>query len=125
VFQFKVSKVGAHAHWPPANLPTNQPKLASSSKHAWKTFSRPNRIFSAGATLGKKEKKKAQKKKQNSKTLNPQPVESFFILCYTEKTGGLQHCQMPDPNLPKRQRQTGLDAKGVTPELLRLKFYCS
>jgi hypothetical protein len=37
----------------------------------------------------------------------------------------LQHHQMPAPNMPRRGRQTGLDAKGVTPELLRLKFYCS
>jgi hypothetical protein len=29
------------------------------------------------------------------------------------------------PNLPRKHRQTELDAKGVTPELLRLKFYCS
>jgi hypothetical protein len=39
-------------------------------------------------------------------------------------TGGLQHHQMPAPNLPRRNRQTGLDAKVVTPELLRLKLYC-
>jgi hypothetical protein len=37
-------------------------------------------------------------------------------------TRGLQPHQMPAPNLPRRRRQTGLDAKGVTPELLRLKF---
>jgi hypothetical protein len=29
------------------------------------------------------------------------------------------------PNLPKRHRQTGLDAKGVTSEQGRLQFYCS
>jgi hypothetical protein len=29
------------------------------------------------------------------------------------------------PNLPKRHTQTGLDAKGVTSEQLRLQFYCS
>jgi hypothetical protein len=40
-------------------------------------------------------------------------------------TGGLQHCQIPAPNLPRRCRQTGLKAKGATPELVRLKFYCS
>jgi phosphotransferase system glucose/maltose/N-acetylglucosamine-specific IIC component len=53
--------------------------------------------------------------------------------CYTEKTGGLQHRQMQSPNLPGRprqtgekiSRQTGLDPKGVTPELQRLKFYGS
>jgi hypothetical protein len=40
-------------------------------------------------------------------------------------TGGHQHHQTPAPNLPRRHRQTGQDTKGVTPELLRLKFYCS
>jgi hypothetical protein len=40
-------------------------------------------------------------------------------------TGGLQHHQTLAPKLPRRHRQTGLDAKRVTPELLRLKFYCS
>jgi hypothetical protein len=59
---------------------------------------------------------KKPKKKQNSETLNPQPVKSFSTPLYTEKTGGLQHLQMPALNLPRRCRQTGLDAKGVTPE---------
>jgi hypothetical protein len=40
-------------------------------------------------------------------------------------TGGLQHHQTLYLNLPRRCRQTGLDAQGVTPELLSLKFYCS
>jgi hypothetical protein len=40
-------------------------------------------------------------------------------------TGGFKHYQTPAQNLPKRCRQTRLDAKRVTPELLRLKFYCS
>jgi hypothetical protein len=40
------------------------------------------------------------------------------------------HRKAPGPlgassNLPRRCRQTGLDAKGVIPELLRLKFYRS
>jgi hypothetical protein len=39
--------------------------------------------------------------------------------------GGLQYHQMPAPNLPRRCRQTGLYAKGITLEQLRLKFYCS
>jgi hypothetical protein len=54
-------------------------------------FGRPSadqtQYFPAGATLAKKKKKK--KKKQNSKTLNPQPVKSFSMPHYTEKTGGL------------------------------------
>jgi hypothetical protein len=44
---------------------------------------------------------------------------------YSEKTGGLPQCQTLVPNLHKRHRQTGLDAEGVTPELLRLKLYWS
>jgi hypothetical protein len=40
--------------------------------------------------LGKKKKKK----KQNSKTLNRYPIKSFSTLRYTEKIGGLKHCQM-------------------------------
>jgi hypothetical protein len=40
-------------------------------------------------------------------------------------TEGLQHHQMPAPNLPRKRRQTGPDAEGVTPEVLRLKFYSS
>jgi hypothetical protein len=28
------------------------------------------------------------------------------------------------PNLLRRCRQAGLDAEGVTPELIKLKFYC-
>jgi hypothetical protein len=40
-------------------------------------------------------------------------------------TGGVQHHQMQAPNWPRRHRQTGLDAKGIAPELLRLKLYCS
>jgi hypothetical protein len=52
-------------------------------------------------------------------------VKSFSKPCYTEKTGGLQYHRMLAPNLPRRGTQTGLDAKGVTPELLRLKLHCS
>jgi hypothetical protein len=40
-------------------------------------------------------------------------------------TGGLHYHQTLAPGLPRRHRQRGLDAKGVTPELLRLKFYFS
>jgi hypothetical protein len=52
--------------------------------------------FPAGATFVKKKKKK-KNKKQNSETLNPQPIKSFSMLCYTENTGGLQHHQMLAP----------------------------
>jgi hypothetical protein len=84
--------------------------------------------FPAGAILGKK--KNEETKLQNPE---PQPLKGFSMQCYTEETGGLQHYQMPAPNLVGRcrptgeqiSRQTGLDAEGVTPELLILKFYCS
>jgi hypothetical protein len=75
--------------------------------------------------------KKKKKKKQNSETLNPQPIKSFSTPHYLRKQEG---SSTPDAsssttdagsNLPRRRRQTELDAKGVTPELLTLKFYCS
>jgi hypothetical protein len=69
--------------------------------------------------------KETKRKKQNSKTLNPQSVESFSMPHYTEKTGRLQHLQTLAQILPMKCRQTGLNAEGATPELLRLKFYCS
>jgi hypothetical protein len=45
-----------------------------------------------------------KKKKQNSETLNPQPIKSFSTPHYTEKTGGLQHHQTPAPNLLRRHK---------------------
>jgi hypothetical protein len=89
---------------------------------AWETFSRPNRILSCWSHTWQKKNKK---KKPNSETLNPQPVQSFSMPHYTEKTGGLPHHQMLAPNLLRKLRQTGLDAEGAAPELLRLKFCCS
>jgi hypothetical protein len=50
---------------------------------------------------------KTTKKTQNSNTLNPQPVQSFSMPHYTEKTGGLLCHQMLDPNLLERHRPTG------------------
>jgi hypothetical protein len=105
-------------YWPPAPKVLERP----SADHT--------EYFPAGATPGKKTNKK---KKQNSKTLNPTPIKSFSMPRYIEKTGGLPHCQMPATNLLRRCRKTGkqisrrkgLDAKGETPEQLRLKFYCS
>jgi hypothetical protein len=32
---------------------------------------------------------------------------------------------LPAPNLHRRHKQTRLDARGVTPEWLSLKFYCA
>jgi hypothetical protein len=69
--------------------------------------------------------KKNRKEEKNFKTLNPQPVKSFSMPCYTEKTKGIHHCQMLAPKQPRRCIQTALDAKGVTPELQKLKFYYS
>jgi hypothetical protein len=42
-----------------------------------------------------------KKKQEESKlhTLNLHPIQSFSIPCYTEKTGGLPHCQSPASNL--------------------------
>jgi hypothetical protein len=72
---------------------------------------------------------------KNRQTTTPMPLLGHRLpgLCPTgppgchslPTTGGLQHHQTPAPNLPRRHKQTGLDTKGVTPELLRLKFYCS
>jgi hypothetical protein len=103
--------------------------LSCSSNMLWRPSGDQTECFLAGATLGKKKKKK----KQNSETLNPQPVKSFSKPHYTEKIGGIQHCQTLALNLLGRcrptgeqiSRQTGLDARGVTPEQVRLKFYCS
>jgi hypothetical protein len=76
-----------------------------------------------------------KKEKEVTKLQNPElpATKSFSMPPYTEKTGGLQHHKTLAPNLLGRRRPTGeqiirqpgLDAKGVTPELLRLKFYCS
>jgi hypothetical protein len=48
--------------------------------------------------------KKKHKKNQNLNTLNPQPLQSFPMRGYTEKTGGLLCCQTPAPNLLGRHR---------------------
>jgi hypothetical protein len=69
--------------------------------------------------------KKKKMKKQNTETLNPQPIKFFSNAHYTEKPGEFHHWEMPTPNLSRICCQTGLDAKVVTPDLLRLKFYCS
>jgi hypothetical protein len=45
------------------------------------------------------EMQKITKKKQNSDTLNPQPIQSFSTPHYIEKPGELLHCQTPAPNL--------------------------
>jgi hypothetical protein len=50
---------------------------------------------------------KNTKKKQNSNTLNPQPIQNFSMPHYTEKTGGLPYHQMPAPNLLGKHRPTG------------------
>jgi hypothetical protein len=50
---------------------------------------------------------KTTKNKQNSDTPNSQPAQSFSIPRYTEKPGGLLHCQKLTPNLLERHRPTG------------------
>jgi hypothetical protein len=52
-------------------------------------------------------KKKTTKKKQNSNTLNSQPIQSFSTPHYTEKPGRLPCHQTPAPNLLGRCRPTG------------------
>jgi hypothetical protein len=74
-------------------------------------------------TLGKK---KTKKQKEKPKFWNPEPPAHKKLLHATlhrESKGA--PAPMLAPNLPRRHRQTRLDAKGVTPELLRLEFYCS
>jgi hypothetical protein len=45
------------------------------------------------------------KKKQNLDSQKPQPLKGFSTPHYTEKTGGLPHCQTPPtPNLLERPR---------------------
>jgi hypothetical protein len=59
--------------------------------------------------LGEKNKKKNQK----SNIPNLQPVQSFFTPQYTEKTGGLPHCQTLAPNLLGSHRPTGKEISGM------------
>jgi hypothetical protein len=90
-------------------------------------FGRPSadqtEYFPAGATLGKKKKKK----EEETKLQNPEPPARKKLLHATLHRENRRALALPDAssNLPRRCRQTGLDAKGVTLELLRLKFYCS
>jgi hypothetical protein len=42
---------------------------------------------------------KTTKRNQGFHTLNPQPMQSFSVPYYTEKTGGLLCHQTPAPNL--------------------------
>jgi hypothetical protein len=53
------------------------------------------------------QKKKNTKKKQNSNTLNPQPIQNYSTPHQTEKTVGFPRHQMPAPNLLGRCRSTG------------------
>jgi hypothetical protein len=84
---------------PPSSLP-------AISKHVWRPSADQTEYFPATVTLHKitTTTTKNKKKKQNSETLNPQPVKSFSMLRYTEKTGGLQHHQTPFPNPPKEMQ---------------------
>jgi hypothetical protein len=51
--------------------------------------------------------KNTTNKNQNFSTSNPQPVQSFSMPGYIEKTGGLPSHQTLDPNLIGRHRPTG------------------
>jgi hypothetical protein len=57
--------------------------------------------------------KKTNKKKQNSNNPNPQPIQSFYMPRYTEKTRGFPCCQMPVPNMLERCRSTGEQISGM------------
>jgi hypothetical protein len=100
-------RTGYHPHVTTAHFPAN---CSPSPNMRGRPTADQTEYFPAGATLGK-EKKKTKIKKQNSEILNPQPIKSFSMPCYTEKIGGLQRCQTPAPNLPRRHRQTGLEVK--------------
>jgi hypothetical protein len=65
-------------------------------------------------------------KKEETKHRNPEPPAHTKLLHATLHWENRKAPALPDSgsNLPRRCRQTELDAKGVTPELLRLKFYC-
>jgi hypothetical protein len=86
--------------------PTHQPAMALSHQSASLLPHRSAKLPSAGLP-------------------GHHPLTSPLAHQMLTPTGRLQQHQMPAPNLPRRCWQTGLDAKGVTPELLRLKFYCS
>jgi hypothetical protein len=78
--------------------------------------------FPAGASLGKIKKQIEETKLQNPETKPCKKLLHATLHC--------KHRNAPVPSdaspyLPRRCRQIGLDAKGITPELLRLKFYCS
>jgi hypothetical protein len=57
--------------------------------------------------------KKPTKKKQNTDTPNSQPMQSFSMPCYPEKTGGLPDHQLPAPNLLGRGRPTCEQISGM------------
>jgi hypothetical protein len=67
------------------------------------------------------------KKEEETKLQNPE-LPAHKKLLHTTLHGENRRAQAPPDagsNLPRTHRQTGLSAKRVTPELLRLKFYCS
>jgi hypothetical protein len=66
--------------------------------------------------------KKTTKKKQNS---DPQPIQSFSMPRYTEKTGRLLHSQMLAPNLLGTQRPTVFVLFTVCPPSLPVDFFGS
>jgi hypothetical protein len=53
------------------------------------------------------------------------PLTGLLTHWLQPTTAGLQHHQMLAPNMPRRCKQIRLDVKWVTPELHRLKVYCS
>jgi hypothetical protein len=87
----------------------------------WKNKSAPTPTLSAGTQAPQN----SQAAHQPTGSPVCSPPTGLLAHWLPPATAGLHHHQTPDPSLPVSRRQTGLDAKGVTPELPRLKFYCS
>jgi hypothetical protein len=104
-----------HAHWP-TGWPSPQPTGSWASSH--KATTPQARLATAWWLLG------PLPARWPTSTLTA-TLQAYQWLFPPPANGGHQHHQTPAPNLPRRCRQTGLDAKGVITELLRLKFYCS
>jgi hypothetical protein len=105
------------SHWHTGRWPPSQ----SISWWLGRPSAEQTEYVPTGATLGKK------KLKEETKFRNPElPIyEKLF-----NTTLQWENKRAPSPpaagsNLPRRCRQKGLDAKGITPEVLRLKCCCS
>jgi hypothetical protein len=107
-------------HWPAGHCHPHTSPLASGSNMLGRPSVDQTEYFPAGATFVKK-------KKKETKLWNPEPTAHKKLLHAMLYWEYRRAPTSPDAgsNLPRRCRQTGIDAKRATPELLRLKFYCS